>query len=54
MYGASMHVPERSCKCSLSRLPDPVEQFDVSHQAQLGWWQDSLGWKCHDAERVSQ
>lgn len=37
----------------LSWLPDPVTQFDISHQAQLDGWQDSLGRKCHDAKRIS-
>lgn len=51
---------ERACvflkdlACSFPRLPDPVEQFDVSHQVQLVWWQEALGWKCHDAERDSR
>lgn len=32
-------------------LSEPVEQFEVSHQAQLVWWQDLLEWNCLDAEQ---
>lgn len=34
-----------------SRLSKPVEQFEVSHQAQLVWWQDLVEWNSRDAEQ---
>lgn len=37
-----------------SCLSDLVEQFEVSHQAQLVWWQDLLEWNCCDAEQAPQ
>lgn len=34
-----------------SCLSEPVELFEVSHQAQLVWWQDLLGWNRRNAEQ---
>lgn len=37
-----------------SCLSEPVEQFEVSHQAQLVWWQDLLEWNRRDAEQEAK
>lgn len=36
-------------------LKDLASAVSLTSQIhQLDWWQEPLGWKCHDAERVSQ
>lgn len=45
--GAHATVPITLLSC----LSEPVEQFKISHQAQLLWWQDLLEWNRRDAEQ---